>query len=147
MTAEKDISLLALPPGTEPSVDIDLSAQMEPGKTPTGLCCYRVVRTVDHPCSVSSSTTPLDRKSYSPERLPHIKMLTSKNSLSSEFPSRVKKREANTVAARQHRQKRVNQISGLEAELKAIKAERDDMKFRCAELESEVEALSALLRL
>jgi hypothetical protein len=37
-------------------------------------------------------------------------------------------------------------MSGLEAELKEVKAERDDMKVRCAKLEGEVEALRALLR-
>ncbi|KAL1643028.1 hypothetical protein SLS61_009416 [Didymella pomorum] len=63
-----------------------------------------------------------------------------------EPPSKVEKRKANTLAARRYRQKRVDQMSGLEAELKEVKADRDEWKVRCAKLEGEVEALRALLR-
>ncbi|KAJ4319720.1 hypothetical protein N0V94_003779 [Neodidymelliopsis sp. IMI 364377] len=95
--------------------------------------------------SGSSSTSPLNRNSYSPERSPHTKSST-KSSPPIEPSSRVEKRKANTLAARRYRQKRIDQMSGLEAELKEVKAERDDMKVRCAKLEGEVEALRALLR-
>lgn len=50
------------------------------------------------------------------------------------------------MAARRYRQKRVDQMSGLESELKEVKSERDDLKVRCARLEGEVETLRALLR-
>ncbi len=58
----------------------------------------------------------------------------------------MEKRKANTLAARRYRQKRVDQMSGLESELKEVKSERDDLKVRCAKLEGEVEVLRALLR-
>jgi hypothetical protein len=105
-----------------------------------------VLKKTDRSYSGSSSTSPPNRNSYSPERSPHSKLPTSKSSPSTEPSSRVEKRKANTLAARRYRQKRVDQMSGLEAELKEVKAERDDMKVRCAKLEGEVEALRALLR-
>lgn len=101
--------------------------------------------TADRSYSSSSSTSPPKRNSYSPER-PPTKLSTSKVNTSTEPASRVEKRKANTLAARRYRQKRVDQMSGLEAELKDVKAERDDYKVRCAKLEGEVEALRALLR-
>ncbi|KAJ4333878.1 hypothetical protein N0V87_007248 [Didymella glomerata] len=85
--------------------------------------------------------------SYSPEQSPHTRLTTStKSSPPNELPSKVEKRKANTLAARRYRQKRVDQMSGLEAELKEVKADRDEWKVRCAKLEGEVEALRALLR-
>jgi len=50
------------------------------------------------------------------------------------------------MAARRYRQKRVDQMSGLEAQLKETQSERDDLKVRCARLEGEVETLRALLK-
>ncbi|KAJ8116994.1 hypothetical protein OPT61_g1721 [Boeremia exigua] len=97
--------------------------------------------------SSSSSTSLQNRTSYSPEQSPHTRLSTSsKSSPPTEPPSKVEKRKANTLAARRYRQKRVDQMSGLEAELKEAKAERDEWKVRCAKLEGEVEALRALLR-
>ena len=95
----------------------------------------------------SSSSTFQNRTSYSPEQSPNTRMSTStKSSPPAEPPTKVEKRRANTLAARRYRQKRVDQMSGLEAELKEAKAERDEWKVRCAKLEGEVEALRALLR-
>ena len=78
---------------------------------------------------------------------PNTRISTStKSSPPAEPPTKVEKRRDNTLAARRYRQKRVDQMSGLEAELKEAKAERDEWKVRCAKLEGEVEALRALLR-
>lgn len=60
-------------------------------------------------------------------------------------PARIEKRKANTMAARRYRQKRVDQMSTLESQLKEAQTERDDYKVRCARLEGEVETLRALL--
>jgi hypothetical protein len=73
-------------------------------------------------------------------------MQSTKNSPLSADVARVEKRKANTLAARRYRQKRVDQMSSLESELKDVKSERDDLKVRCARLEGEVETLRALLR-
>jgi hypothetical protein len=73
-------------------------------------------------------------------------MQSSKNSPLAAESARVEKRKANTLAARRYRQKRVDQMSSLEGELKDVKSERDDLKVRCARLEGEVETLRALLR-
>ena len=60
--------------------------------------------------------------------------------------ARIEKRKQNTLAARRYRQKRVDQMSTLETELKETQAERDALKVRLARLEGEVETLRQLLR-
>ncbi|RMZ73521.1 bZIP transcription factor [Pyrenophora seminiperda CCB06] len=96
--------------------------------------------------SASSSTSPKDRSSSSPEHSYSSKLSSTKDSPLAPEPScRVEKRKANTLAARRYRQKRVDQMTTLEAELKQVKAERDDLKVRNARLEGEVETLRALL--
>lgn len=101
----------------------------------------------EHSQSGSSHTSTKDRISYSSEQSSsHSKLSSSKNSPLAPESSRVEKRKANTLAARRYRQKRVDAMCNLEAELKDVKAERDDYKVRCARLEGEVETLRALLR-
>ncbi|KAB2102729.1 hypothetical protein AG0111_0g9218 [Alternaria gaisen] len=101
----------------------------------------------DHSLSGSSSTSNKDHGSSPTEQSSSSKLSSTKNSpLAPEPSSRVEKRKANTLAARRYRQKRVDQMSTLESELKDVKAERDDLKVRNARLEGEVETLRALLR-
>ena len=76
--------------------------------------------------------------------MPSTTKLSSKSAPLAES-ARVEKRKANTMAARRYRQKRVDQMSSLETQLKETQAERDDLKVRCARLEGEVETLRALL--
>jgi hypothetical protein len=59
--------------------------------------------------------------------------------------SGVKKRELNTLAARRYRQRRTDQVTGLETALKETEAERDALKNRVARLEGELDALRSLL--
>jgi hypothetical protein len=97
--------------------------------------------------SGSSWTSHKDRSSSSPEQMSSSKLSRGKSSPVVQEPaSRIEKRKANTLAARRYRQKRVDQMSTLEAELKEVKAERDELKVRNARLEGEVETLRALLR-
>lgn len=51
------------------------------------------------------------------------------------------KRTRNTLAARRYRQRRVDEMSDLEAALKETQAERDALKVRVARLEGELDAL------
>lgn len=60
--------------------------------------------------------------------------------------ARVMKRTRNTLAARRYRQRRVDQMSDLEAVLKETQTERDALKVRVARLEGELEALRGLAR-
>jgi hypothetical protein len=60
--------------------------------------------------------------------------------------SRIQKKTLNTMAARRHRQKRVDQINDLEAALKEAKADRDALKIKAARLEGEVDILRSLLK-
>ncbi|EDN98610.1 predicted protein [Sclerotinia sclerotiorum 1980 UF-70] len=59
--------------------------------------------------------------------------------------SRVEKRKLNTMAARRYRQKRVDQMSSLEAALREVERERDALKVRVAKLEGETDILKSLL--
>ncbi|KAH7382472.1 hypothetical protein DE146DRAFT_681510 [Phaeosphaeria sp. MPI-PUGE-AT-0046c] len=99
----------------------------------------------DHSSS-GSSTGPPYRVSSSPEQSASSKPSSSKVGVLAPEPSKIEKRKANTMAARRYRQKRVDQMSTLESELKDVKTERDDLKVRCARLEGEVETLRALLQ-
>jgi len=60
--------------------------------------------------------------------------------------SRIRKRELNTLAARRYRKKRESQLSTLEAELLAVKSERDELRVRVARLEGETEILRAMVQ-
>lgn len=59
--------------------------------------------------------------------------------------SRVEKRRLNTLAARRCRQRRVDRMKSLEAELESVRRERDELKLRVSKLEGETEALKTLL--
>ncbi|KAJ5367104.1 hypothetical protein N7541_001045 [Penicillium brevicompactum] len=59
--------------------------------------------------------------------------------------SRVEKRKLNTLAARRCRQRRVDRMKELEAELEKVRKERDDWRLKCSKLEGETDALKGLL--
>jgi len=80
---------------------------------------------------------------------PNFKKTPSTPSLSpkaAQTSSKVQKRTLNTLAARRYRQKRVDQVAGLEDALKETQSERDALKVRVARLEGEVEVLRGLLK-
>jgi len=100
-----------------------------------------------------SSHNPLSDNGTPPYSIsPVDSSLTPPLSTSSSMPTKtnskdkVAKRTLNTLAARRYRQKRVDQMNGLEAVLKETETERDDLKVRVARLEGELEALKALLK-
>ncbi|KAL3475689.1 hypothetical protein BJX99DRAFT_229129 [Aspergillus californicus] len=70
----------------------------------------------------------------------------SRESSPKENPSRVSKRQLNTMAARRYRQRRLDKVTELEAELDAIKRERDELKMRVSKLEGETDALKSMLQ-
>ncbi|XP_014559053.1 hypothetical protein COCVIDRAFT_24533 [Bipolaris victoriae FI3] len=130
-TAGDTIDTLAMAQSMKLPNNMDTAAQMSRDASQSG----------------SSWTSHKDRSSSSPEHVSSSKTSSTKSSPVVQEPaSRIEKRKANTLAARRYRQKRVDQMSTLEAELKEIKAERDELKVRNARLEGEVETLRALLR-
>lgn len=66
-------------------------------------------------------------------------------SLSRGESSRIEKRRLNTLAARRCRQRRLDRMKGLEAELESVRRERDELRLRVSKLEGETEALKTLL--
>ncbi|QSZ36017.1 hypothetical protein DSL72_007141 [Monilinia vaccinii-corymbosi] len=89
------------------------------------------------PATSQAQSSPPSPPSPSPE--------TRTPTSSSTTMSRVEKRKSNTLAARRYRQKRVDQMSSLEAALKEVERERDALKVRVAKLEGETETLKSLL--
>lgn len=57
------------------------------------------------------------------------------------------KRQRNNIAARKYRQKRIDRISELEAEVEDVKQERDDLRIRLARQEAETAALREILKM
>ncbi|KAK3695734.1 hypothetical protein B0T22DRAFT_115308 [Podospora appendiculata] len=57
------------------------------------------------------------------------------------------KRQRNNIAAKKYRQKKVDRIEQLEAELDEVKSERDELRIRLARQEAETGALREMLRL
>ncbi|KAF7881367.1 uncharacterized protein EAF01_011878 [Botrytis porri] len=95
--------------------------------------------TSSNPKSTSSPTHS------SPPSPPSPSPKTQTPTSSSSTISRVEKRKLNTLAARRYRQKRVDQMSSLEAALKEVERERDALKVRVAKLEGETDILKSLL--
>lgn len=92
-----------------------------------------------HPSPISSFPAPVATSLSSPS--------TSQgdDTLSRVDSSRVEKRKLNTLAARRCRQRRVDRMKELEAELEKVRKERDDWRLRCSKLEGETDALKGLL--
>lgn len=95
-----------------------------------------------------------------PMQSPHVSKITSpsSSSTSSSGPrsstkekdlhppeTAIKKRTLNTLAARRYRQRRLDQVSELEEQLKETKEERDGLKNRVARLEGELDVLRRLV--
>ncbi|ESZ92830.1 hypothetical protein SBOR_6784 [Sclerotinia borealis F-4128] len=93
------------------------------------------------PSPQPKSTTSQTHSSPPSSPSPKIQTPTS----SSTTMSRVDKRKLNTMAARRYRQKRVDQMSSLEAAMKEVERERDALKVRVAKLEGETDILKSLL--
>ncbi|KAI3300297.1 hypothetical protein DTO002I6_1020 [Penicillium roqueforti] len=92
-----------------------------------------------HPSPISSLTAPVSTSLSSPSTSQGDDTLTRVDS------SRVEKRKLNTLAARRCRQRRVDRMKELEAELEKVRKERDDWRLRCSKLEGETDALKGLL--
>ncbi|KFY76049.1 hypothetical protein V498_09779 [Pseudogymnoascus sp. VKM F-4517 (FW-2822)] len=106
--------------------------------------------------TVANSPSPLSQ-SISPETPAHIPPATStttstispgstmSTTTTTQPNSAIRKRKLNTLAARRYRQKRVDQVTELEAALKKTQRERDDLSVRVARLEGELGAMRQML--
>jgi hypothetical protein len=86
-------------------------------------------------------STPTESRSRSSPEDSKFKPVSS-----TESSVRIEKRTANTLAARRYRQKRLEQVSELEAALKEARLERDAFKNQVLKLQGETELLKELLR-
>lgn len=94
--------------------------------------------------------TPLSHQRPSTSTSPSLSQsppaTTSKPTSNSNPGNKIEKRSKNTQAARRYRQKRVDQMVGMETKLKESEDEKEALKMRVARLEGEVEILRGLLR-
>lgn len=106
------------------------------------------------PTPLTANTTPmLAGNNYSP--LLHANTKPGKTSGPKkrkasdpeEDPDVILKRQRNNIAARKYRQKRIDRIDELEAEVEEIKKERDDLRLRLARQEAETAALKLMLQM
>lgn len=84
-----------------------------------------------------------------PQPHPHARCSgtnSAKASPASDSTARIEKRKLNTLSARRYRQRRLDRMSELEAELREAQSERDALKVRVAELEGETKVLREMLR-
>jgi len=88
---------------------------------------------------LASTSTDSRSRSRAPET-------SLKPDIRKEPSARIEKRQANTLAARRYRQKRLDQVAELEAELKEARLERDAFKNQVLKLQGETELLKDLLR-
>ncbi|KAF2002330.1 hypothetical protein P154DRAFT_574268 [Amniculicola lignicola CBS 123094] len=101
----------------------------------------------DHQSNSVPPSSSSDEHGSSPEgSSTSIKLSKPKTGSHPGDSSRIEKRKQNTLAARRYRQKRVDQMAGLETTLKETQSERDALKVRVARLEGEVETLRQLLK-
>jgi len=129
---------LMLTPDDDPLFTPDLGAISSPSFTP------------EHSSNRNSSASPDNHSLLSGPSLdqgsPNCRPTSLKPTKSpKDDHSKVQKRTLNTLAARRYRQKRLDQMSELEAALKESNAERDVLKVRVARLEGEVDVLRGLL--
>ncbi|KAL3476287.1 hypothetical protein BJX99DRAFT_228232 [Aspergillus californicus] len=98
--------------------------------------------------NVSDSTLPTASPSASSSRSSRSSSSSSSSpGESSNSSDRATKRKLNTLAARRYRQRRVDRTRELEAELDAVKQERDVLRMRVSKLEGETNALNGLLEI
>jgi len=57
------------------------------------------------------------------------------------------KRQRNNIAAKKYRQKKIDRIEELEAEVDGVKKERDDLRIKLARQEAETAALREMLKM
>ncbi|KAF4218718.1 hypothetical protein CNMCM6457_003651 [Aspergillus fumigatiaffinis] len=95
---------------------------------------------------VQALTPPLLMPASRPPPVSIITASNSKDTAPKETSNKVSKRQLNTLAARRYRQRRVDRMNELEAELEKVKQERDELKMRVSKLEGETEALRGLLK-
>ncbi|KAH6656279.1 hypothetical protein BKA67DRAFT_654626 [Truncatella angustata] len=111
----------------------------------------------------STTITPLQTSpsstlshDFSPETTPPFSHVASADSTAQRDPRKrsppadpetALKRQRNNIAAKKYRQKKIDRIDELEAELKDVKDERDDLKIRLARQEAEVAALKSMFKM
>jgi len=147
-------------PGSQFPLDVPLSTDSIMTTTHTGTSNHSGASSSVHlsPETRSSNISPQDHfpqddlflseqnHGLSPHsQSPNSSSPTSTSTKTQSNPSRVRKRTLNTLAARRYRQKRVDQVAGLETALKESEAEKDNLKIRVAKLEAEVEVLRGLI--
>ncbi|KAL4781356.1 hypothetical protein BJX76DRAFT_350228 [Aspergillus varians] len=107
-----------------------------------------ITTTIPSPSHTTTTTTHSNLPNSMPSATSLLKSSPASRESSSpkDNPSRISKRQLNTMAARRYRQRRLDQMAQLEEELAAVKRERDELKMRVSKLEGETEALRSMVK-
>ncbi|KAF7180249.1 hypothetical protein CNMCM7691_009416 [Aspergillus felis] len=145
-----DLDYASVPTGTSSSPyapdSIDLTAISTPVDVNDSLPFLDIDSSgTDSDTQINQGQLPLLMPASRPPPV-SITASTSKDNPPKETPNRVSKRQLNTLAARRYRQRRVDRMNELEAELEKVKRERDELKMRVSKLEGETDALRGLLK-
>jgi hypothetical protein len=122
---------LKLPPAKKPS-------SSRPGRRPAATS---LSRTVDG--RVTKQTPGAGLTTHSTPRH-HASVVVTEEEVDPEVLDR---RYRNNLAAQRYRQKKIDRIQELEAEVRKVTEERDDLKIRLARQEAEIAALREMLKL
>lgn len=94
----------------------------------------------------ATTTIPSSSSSQSPSTSTSPAERTNKATASQPEPKhRVEKRQRNTEAARRYRQRKDDKVTELEAALKAMTQERDELNLKLARAEAEVGVLRSMI--
>ncbi|KAI9926061.1 hypothetical protein MW887_004520 [Aspergillus wentii] len=161
-----DLDIPFLPPTTTASFDdfpdidtlIAFPNALNPSPIPGPDFCFDPIPDFGQSLGVESAPYPPQPTHSQPSPMPAMPALTPRSSSassrdaspkdsssSSSSSYRVSKRQMNTMAARRYRQRKVDRMSELEAELESVKRERDELRMRVSKLEGETEALRGLV--
>lgn len=95
----------------------------------------------------ANNYSPLLQGGPKPRKAPGPKKRKGPEVEEEEDPDVILKRQRNNVAARKYRQKRIDRIDELEAEVEDIKKERDELRLQLARQEAETAALKMMLQM
>ncbi len=99
---------------------------------------------IPHSIPTSTSTTDITTSPATPTTAAAIHSKGDEDPMESLDPIALKRRQ-NTVAARRTRQRKLEHVRSLEAEVVALRGERDALKERCGVLEERVGFLKGMV--
>lgn len=110
--------------------------------TPAGAHLFNSAGTQQRP---RSTVTPESASDITTQRVSGSTPSSGGGDSPESGPSKIRKRQRNTEAARRYRQRKLDRVSELEEALEAMSKERDDLRLKLAKAEAEAGVLRSLV--